>query len=156
MTAFVVMNGIDEQSADRTEFVRDRFSVIAFIVPVIWLLWHRLWIEAFAALAAAVGLAALGTVAGFQGAAPILSLLVSVYVALEGPQLRIWSLRRRGYHEAAIVEADSQAEAEIRYFHRERTTMPKAKLVATAPGTSAAAATPANPALGLFDYPGSR
>ena len=36
--------------ADAT-FVRDGFSLLAFLVPPLWLLWHRLWIEAVLAFA---------------------------------------------------------------------------------------------------------
>ena len=32
-------------------FVRDGFSFLAFLLPPLWLLWHRLWIEAVLAFA---------------------------------------------------------------------------------------------------------
>ena len=35
--------------------VRDGFSFLAFLLPPLWLLWHRLWIEAALAFAAGVG-----------------------------------------------------------------------------------------------------
>ena len=35
-------------------FIRDGFSFLAFLLPPLWLLWHRLWIEAALALAALV------------------------------------------------------------------------------------------------------
>ena len=40
------------------------FALLAFLVPPLWLLWHRLWIEAALAFAARLGLTALGEVAG--------------------------------------------------------------------------------------------
>ena len=88
MATYVVMDGGRGGASADTQLVRDGFSIIAFIAPVIWLLWHRLWIEAALALAASVAMAALGTIAGFENAAPLLSALVSVYVAVEGPQDR--------------------------------------------------------------------
>lgn len=158
MTAFVVMDREGKAPGSETEFVRDRFSVIAFVVPVIWLAWHRLWIEAVVALAAAVGLAALGTVAGFQSTAPLLSFLVSIFVAIEGPQLRVAALERRGYRQIATVEADNASEAELRHFAgsdlSDRASVPTVDKSAS----PAAAKGPWNsgPALGLLDYPDGR
>ena len=85
------------EAAERAVLVRDGFAFLAFLVPPLWLLWHRLWIEAAIAFAVGVGLTALGETAGlgFTGAA--LSLLVSIYVGLEGQALRINALRRRGW-----------------------------------------------------------
>jgi hypothetical protein len=96
--------------------VRDGFALIAFLVPVVWLLWHRLWIEAALLLALTIGLTALGNVDGFGFAAPVFSLLVSIYAGLEGAALRLAALRRRGWHEFAVVEADSYDDAETRYL----------------------------------------
>ena len=36
-------------------FVRDGFAFLAFFLPVLWLLWHRLWVEAVAALVREAG-----------------------------------------------------------------------------------------------------
>ena len=40
-------------AADAT-FIRDGFSWLAFLLPPLWLLWHRLWIAAVLALIALV------------------------------------------------------------------------------------------------------
>ncbi len=160
MTTFVVMDIAGDAKSAEAKFVRDKFSVLAFLVPVIWLAWHRLWIEAFAALAAAAALAALGTLAGFQSTAPLLSFLVSVFVAIEGPQLRIWALERRGYVQVAALEADHEAEAEIRYYESDEASQASAvtqKEIQSASipfGRTAPAAS--GPALGLLEYPGNR
>lgn len=159
MTAFVVMNKSASEPGGATEFVRDRFAVIAFVAPVIWLAWHRLWIEALVALAAAAGLAALGTLSGFENSAPLLSMLVSVFVAIEGPQLRVSALERRGYREMTVVEADSAADAELQYFSRfasrsGKQTAPPVK--APVRGSNMAQPAAVGPALGLLDYPGGR
>ncbi|GLS29796.1 Protein of unknown function [Mesorhizobium albiziae] len=117
MASYVVMQaeGGRGGDADDAVFVRDGFAWLAFFVPVLWLLWHRLWIEAAFALAVTVGLTALGNVAGFGLASPLLSLLVSLYMGLEGAALRIAALRRRGWHEFGVVDADSLDAAETRY-----------------------------------------
>ena len=84
MASYVVMEppGVrQDEASEGALFIRDGFSVIAFLVPPLWLLWRRLWIEAALAFAAGFALAALGETAGFGLAGSALSLLVSVYVA---------------------------------------------------------------------------
>lgn len=100
---------------ERARVVRDGFSFPAFIVPPLWLAWHLLWIEAAIALAAMLGLGVLGETAGFGWAAPVLSLLVSLFVGLEGQSMRIARLSRRGWIEATAIEADSLEDAELRF-----------------------------------------
>jgi hypothetical protein len=118
MASYVVMEpeGLVGADTDDVVFVRDGFALIAFFVPVVWLVWHRLWIEAALAIAITLGLTALGNVTGLGFAAPLLSTLVSLYVGLEGAALRIAALRRRGWHEISVVEADSYDEAETRHL----------------------------------------
>ena len=114
MASFVVMEP-PEDGQERTVLIRDGFHFFAFLVPFIWLLVHRLWIEAGLALAAALAIGALGSLTGFGAVAPVLSLLVGIYVGLEGAALRVAALQRRGWREWGIVEADNPRDAEIRY-----------------------------------------
>jgi hypothetical protein len=97
-------------------FIRDGFSVFGLVLPLVWLVWNRLW---FAALAV-VGLTALAAAAGWHWgfAAPALAteLLISLFVALEGATLRMAALEGKGYRQSAIVHAETYAEAELRYF----------------------------------------
>jgi Protein of unknown function (DUF2628) len=119
MAAYVVMEppGPGARLEDSgAVFVRDAFSIVAFLVPVIWLLWHRLWIEAALILGLTIALVALGEAAGFAFLASIASILVSLYAGLEGAALRIAALRRRGWREAGVFEADGHDEAEARYL----------------------------------------
>ena len=89
--------------------------MLAFLAPPFWLLWHRLWIEAALALAAMLGLALLGEAEGYGWSGSVFSLLLSIYIGLEGVALRIAALRRRGWVEWGAVDAESNSEAEIRY-----------------------------------------
>ncbi|NGN43787.1 DUF2628 domain-containing protein [Mesorhizobium sp. CGMCC 1.15528] len=159
MSTYVVMEppikGRGEAS-DKAVFVRDRFAVFAFLVPPLWLLWHRLWSEAAFAFAAALALAALGEVAGFGVTGSLLSLLVSIYVGLEGAALRIAALRRRGWREWGVVEADDISDAEIRYLTQAAGTEAGEVEEIVRPVAVAsphALARPA-PSLGLVQYPG--
>ncbi len=90
MASFVVMEA--PEGRDEAVYVRDGFHVLAFLLPPIWLAWHRLWIEALLAFAVMAVLGSLGGVSGFGDAAPLLSLLVSLYVGLEAPAIWIAAL----------------------------------------------------------------
>jgi hypothetical protein len=158
MAAYVIMEPQPEaRRANDAVFIRDGFAFFAFLLPFLWLLWHRLWIEAALALGAALLIGALAEAGGYGFYASLLSLLVSIYVGLEGAALRINALRRRGWRDAAVIEADSAADAEIRYYaaladepERDDRPMPEPMR------QPVAAVAPSGPALGLFSYPGGR
>lgn len=116
MASYVVMAPADGETTDEVTFVRDGFAFLAFLIPAAWLLWHRLWIEALVAIAVAVGLAMLRAAPGFLVAAPLLSLLVSIFFGFEGAALRLAALRRRGWRDVGVVEADDMEAAEIRWL----------------------------------------
>jgi hypothetical protein len=153
MAVYVVME--PPKRADAV-LVRDGFHLFGFLTPPIWLLWHRLWIEAIVAFAVAMVLAAVGEVAGIGLAGTLLSLLVSVYVGIEGAALRLAALRRRGWREWGVVEADSFDDAEARYlFDAERLERGEPR-DPSPPASPQPAALPrrSGPALGLLNYPG--
>jgi len=157
MAAYIVMERA-EGGRESAVFVRDGFSVIGFLLPFVWLLWHRLWIEAALAIGAALLLAAAeSSGAVFTVAAPLVSILVSIYVGLEGSALRVAALRRRGYIDRGVVEADSLGDAEIRYFAGLRPLGGDA-IVPMAAGAAFVLPRPVanGPALGLLAYPGTR
>ena len=159
MAIFVVMEPPGTSRNDAVSgavLVRDGFFVLAFLLPPLWLLWHRLWIEAALVFALGVGVAALGEIAGLGFVGAALSLLVAVYVGLEGAALRVNALRRRGWREWGVVEASDKAEAEIRYAAEVGSGASVAAGVphSSSPVQTMVRPTPSGPALGLFDYPG--
>lgn len=130
MARFVVMqNGAD---VERAVFIKDGFSVPALIVPQFWLLYHRQWLAAFAVISVMV----LGALAAWQLNQPLIGLAadvpVSIYVALEGASLRILNFERAGWHEASVVEAENNEEAEIRFFGDLPKTAAQAPILTTA------------------------
>lgn len=162
MAIYIVMETTGKAEADGTRtalFIRDGFSFLAFLLPAFWLLWHRLWIEAALALAAMLCLGAFGTALGLGGtASAALSLLISLYVGLEGAALRIAALRRRGWIECGVVQADSRADAEDRHLLE---TAPEEQAGFHPPPRPLPRIPPSQkpvtgPAMGLFDYPGNR
>jgi hypothetical protein len=156
MAAYVVMEppGRSEK-VDTTAFVRDGFTWLGLLVPPLWFAWHRLWIEAGIAFVVMAALSMLGQNLGLGLAGSLLSLLVSLYVGLEGQGLRIAALRRRGWHEWGVVQAGRLDDADIRYALESETL---ADEVAPMPRMvpDAALARPAQPgmALGLTHIPG--
>lgn len=155
MASWVVLEPPANATHSETEFVRDSFRWVALFVPPLWLLWHRLWPEALLTLAALAGINALAASGAVSPSIGMLSTLVGIYVALEGPALRIASLQRRGYQVAAAFIARDMDEAEIRYgaAHELDESGPW-EVPPPLPGESNAAARKHAPALGLFTYPG--
>jgi hypothetical protein len=159
MASWVVMepagNASTANGADAT-FIRDGFSFAAFLLPPLWLLWHRLWIEAALAIAALMLAAALPTLTGFALAAPLLWLLVALFVGLEGNALRIAALSRRGWSNWGVVEAGNLDDADAHYTVR--TTDVEADTDAPAampaPSANAGARRVAGEPIGLLLNPG--
>jgi hypothetical protein len=158
MATYVVMEppGRSEK-VDATAFIRDGFTWLGLLVPPLWLAWHRLWIEAGLAFVVMGLLSMAGQNLGLGLASSLLSTLVSFYVGLEGQGLRIAALRRRGWHEWGVVQADRIDDADIRYAleveaHGDDTT-PAPRIV-----PDAALARPAQPGMarGLTHIPGRR
>jgi hypothetical protein len=157
MASYVIFEPPGAPRPEDAVFVRDGFHWLAFIVPFFWFLWHRLWLEAGLVFAAMVGLSALEQVGGMQGIVAPISVLLSLGLGFEAPALRMAALRRRGWRERGVVEADGRDEAEIRYLADADTDMPASVPypLSTAPAPTMPPRRPgAVPALGLFSYPG--
>ncbi|WP_273784727.1 DUF2628 domain-containing protein [Brucella intermedia] len=118
MAQFVVLEPEETQNPEQAVFVRDGFHIWALVLPFVWLLAQRLWFEAFAVVGVTILLGLVATHFGIEGAVPVLTLLMSLFVALEGANWKIARLRRRGFVEKAVIDAPDLEEAEIRYFHR--------------------------------------
>ncbi|RVB64502.1 DUF2628 domain-containing protein [Mesorhizobium sp. M7A.F.Ca.CA.004.06.1.1] len=156
MATYVVMEppGRSEK-ADATAFVRDGFTWLGLLVPPLWFAWHRLWIEAALAFVVMGLLSMLGQKLGLGLAGSLLSLLVSLYVGLEGQGLRIAALRRRGWHEWGAVEAGWLDDADTRYALEAEAladeVVPAPRMV---PDAALARPAPCPAALGLTHIPG--
>ena len=154
MARYVVMEPPIGAPTGEARIIRDGFALLGFLFPPLWLLWHRLWFAALLAFAVMLGLSVFGGATGSQVLMSLLSLLVSLFVALEGREMAISALRRRGWTEAAAFEADDLADAEIRYAYlRGDAPVPSGapQAVVDKPAHGRA---PAGPVLGLFAYPG--
>lgn len=104
--------------ADR-RFVKEGFSWPALFVPLLWLLFHRMWLPLLGWLAAGVALSAAGTVwPASEGAVTAAALLFALWFAFEANGLRRWSLDRKGWPMVDIVNGRDRWEAELSHFRK--------------------------------------
>ena len=112
MATFLVLIPPGTTSGDENaRIVRDRFSWIAFVLPVFWLLWHRAWLAAALAFAVQSLGAAISDHPVFGLAGLGLGLATSLIVALEGPSMVVAGLERKGWTIDAVIAADDRATA---------------------------------------------
>jgi Protein of unknown function (DUF2628) len=115
MASYIVMTDPDDRNGENVRFVRDGFSLIAFLLPLVWLLWKRLWLEA-ALLFAALGIIGYGIylVLGDRASQlmPFLSAALGLMCAFEGPTRLIAGLERKGMKASQIIVASSRRVAE--------------------------------------------
>ena len=93
--------------------IREGFAYPAALFPLLWALWHRMWLVA--ALLVATGLAAgaaLQAVSLGAGFSLLICAAVVFLLGLMGNDLRRWTLTRAGWDVAGVVAApDADAAA---------------------------------------------
>lgn len=141
--------------AERFVSFREGFSKIAFLAPVIWLIWRRCWLALALYMAAEIALFFVARALGIDGGTAILfALLPNLAVGFEAAWLRARSLERRGYRFAVALLARDRDEAEAHFFSEWLDDEGAARR-ATAPSPTAAPYRPAQSGvLGLFPQPG--
>jgi hypothetical protein len=111
------LTGNAAADADRFIFVRDGFYGWAFLLPPLWMLWHRLWLVLLGYLILTGVLQNLLSVIGVSGTVHFLvTLAISVLVGTEGASLRRFTLARRRYRNVGVVVGDDVEAAERRFF----------------------------------------
>ena len=84
--------------------MKEGFSWIAFLVPILWLLYYRMWVEFVLLALVYVALQlAFGTEAQGQALVGWASLAIAVLFAFEANDLRAASLERRGYRLVGVA-----------------------------------------------------
>jgi hypothetical protein len=122
MPAFAVLepparNRSASEHADRFVFLRERFSLGAFLFGPLWMIWRRLWVVLVIYMVAVgfleFGLHGLGV--GWVALAGVY-LISQVLVGLEAAGLRRWTRLRHGWRDCGVVIADDLEMAERRFF----------------------------------------
>ena len=159
MAAYVILIPPNaDPGDDGAVVVKDGFAWLAFVIPVLWFAFHRMWLWAagFLVLGFVLSLAADRT--DWQVTALVLGLLVNLWTGLEAGAMQIAHLRRNGWSEADIVVApDRQAAEDIHFANAVASggiTRPPAGT--SARGNSLPPRGDEGPALGLFDHDGGR
>jgi len=148
MKTFIVYQSPEfTQLESDTKLLRDGIAIIALIVPVLWLIYHRLWWALLVYAMILSGFALLGSTFLSILVLP-LSALPALYLFLEGDRLVQQKWERKGWIAADVVNANNLEEAEMRYFN-EYVEKPVAPLQYAANGAQKKA--PSSPTqIGLF------
>ncbi len=151
--------------AERFAFVRDGFSLWAFLLAPLWMLWHRLWLVLASYVVVSAGLErVLVAVGASASAVALVAVLISLLVGIEASTLRCLTLRRRGWKNVGIVSGDDLEDAERRFFDAWLQKPPYQQAASSsAPPAAAGAAAATMPraaqapdVIGLFPEPGAR
>ena len=98
--------------AEKSRVIPDRFSWGGFLVPLLWLLLNRLWLNALILFAVEIGLAFGASRLGVPpGVSFGIGLILMLMVGLEGRRWLCAALERRGYRLVTIVQAETDDEA---------------------------------------------
>src|SRR5208283_1207403 len=129
MAIYVVMAPAGEgEVPEKAVFLRDGFSIAAFIFGPFWLFWNRAYLAAGLWLALVTMLAIGGGRLGLQPeATALINLALSLALAFEGVRLIIWTLERRGFRQSGVVACDNAQEAEEVFFHNRRAAYPSSR-----------------------------
>jgi hypothetical protein len=104
--------------ADGVIFVKEGFSWWAFLAPVPWLLYQRLWLETLAYFLLAAIAVHLGMT--YQAIGPLWAeitlFLLNLLLAFHANDLRRWAMARRGRPLVAVVAGTNYRDCERRFF----------------------------------------
>ncbi|GHC74494.1 DUF2628 domain-containing protein [Limoniibacter endophyticus] len=124
-------------------FVKDGFKLLAFLLPVLWFLMHRMWWEALFALFAPLVVSVAANWLGLGPVSGLFLLLVQFAIGLEAQNLLVGKYLRKGFVQSVAIVAPSIEIAEIRYFH-------VASLSRDKPADAGHRRSPLVPSIGLF------
>lgn len=153
-------SGVASADPERFAFVRDRFTVTAFLFTPVWLVIKRQWLAlVLYVLFAGIMMAALKAIGVASGARFAVMALISLLIGLEASSLQRWTLARRKWKQIGTVVADDLESAERRFFAQWSETRVSR---ADEPVRSSFVSPVINPPrsetlpLGLFPQPGAR
>ena len=106
-----------DQRATGLVFIKEGFAWFAFLIPVLWLLFNRLWRDLFLFLLITVAVVGAVRFAGGNAAAITwAALLINLAFGFEARNIYRAALERRGYALIGVVTARNLAEAERRFL----------------------------------------
>jgi hypothetical protein len=143
----------DPLDLDRARFVKEGFSWPALFFPVLFLLWHRLWLALVWYVVFVLAVMWIGRLSGADPAT-LSALLGGILFAFEANNIRRGSLGARGWREIGGTSGRGIEEAEARFFGRWSAQGERGATIARAAYPPAARERGADePILGLFPEP---
>ena len=108
----LVLYTVHHKPGHDLEVVSDGFDIFALIAPLIWAVWHGVWVM-LAALAGTMALAWL-----YSPFAPMLVMYAVAFLfAFESGAVRRLELRLKGWRERGVVQAASPEGAEEQFLN---------------------------------------
>jgi Protein of unknown function (DUF2628) len=103
--------------AEHFVFVRDGFSVAAFVLGPIWMLWHGMVLALIGyAVVGAAFVFALKAIGASVAAQSLIWPALHLLAGFEAANLRRFALMRRGWQDRGIVAGENYETAERRFF----------------------------------------
>jgi hypothetical protein len=106
------------RATDKFTFVRDGFHAWAFVLGLVWLAWHRLWLALIGWIVVTVALDFAMVALGAGRMVFLANALMALLLGFEAASLQRWTLSRRHWRQLDIVVADDEEAAERRFFDR--------------------------------------
>ncbi len=140
---------------DRFAFVKEGFCWPALFIPLLWIVYRRLWLVLAAYLAVVMASSALFALLSLSDIAQTaMGFAFNLVFAFFANDLRRWTLKRHGFGLIAVVFASRLDEAERRFFHDLLLNLDaEAPASRPTPPASAAASFAGEPVVGLFPAP---
>lgn len=153
MASYIVLTPPDAEAGADDILVRDGFTWLAFLVPLLWFAWHRMWLWAAAFLLAGLAVSVVADRTDWGGTAIFALAMMALWAGFEAGAQRVAALADRGWIIRDVVVASGRDMAEAIWFDRPR---PAPRLTKGRKGAIAAPAArrAGGPALGLLDYDG--
>lgn len=123
MKTYIVMlpegvGGSAEMSAKKSAvLLGDHWRPFAFLVPTLWLIYHKLWLPLSAWVALNLAIIGAGSTMEMGLLIVILLGLARLYCGLEGSHWIIDKYQRDGWHMAGLIEARNRDHAEWQFAH---------------------------------------
>lgn len=146
-----VRQGSDPLAHEKIRLIKPGFSWLAFLFPVIWLLFNRVWRWFLVILAVEIALAVGIAQFGLPDWSLLLAgLVVMLFVGISGRDWLGAALERRGFNMMASVGGEDEDEAYAAFIRRPK---PRSTTVAEAKPVKSDVS---SPVIGLFPDPEAR
>ena len=139
-----------DERATRLVFVKEGFAWLGFLVPLIWLLYNRLWREVLILIVIfAASMALVSYAGGNTTASGWVMLLINIVFGFEARNIFRRALARKGYEVIGVVTGRDLEDSERRFLSE---WLPTAKSATppSAPATPTGSSSGANDAMPMI------